>query len=182
MITFVTGGNRSGKSGVAEHLATRDPGPVVVVATAVADPSDDEFLRRIDAHRARRPEAWRTVECGAALAEHLVALCTELDVAHTVLVDAMGTWVASTPDLAVDLDAAADAVMALSEAGHHVVIVSEEVGLGLVATTEIGRRFVDVLGDVNQRLCSLADEAHLVVAGRVLPLTELPGMPSRDPR
>lgn len=165
MITLVLGGTRSGKSAVAERLAGRRGLPVTYVATAVADPGDADLASRIAAHRARRPPAWTTREAGADLPAVLRAT------RGTVLVDALGTWVAASPDLAVD---AGGLCAALVERAGDAVVVSDEVGLGVHPATEVGRRFRDVLGELNQAVAAVADEVLLVVAGRTLPLAPVP--------
>lgn len=165
MITLVLGGTRSGKSAVAERLAGRRQFPITYVATAVADPGDADLASRIAAHRARRPPAWATREAGADLPAVLRAT------PGTVLVDALGTWVAAAPDLVVDIKALC---AALVERAGDAVVVSDEVGLGVHPATEVGRRFRDVLGELNQAVAAVADEVLLVVAGRTLPLESVP--------
>src|SRR5690606_5433652 len=119
---------------------------------------------RIAAHRARRPASWATVEVGPDLPEVL----RRLD--GVALVDSLGTWVAGHADLAPDGTALCAALRDREAAGAgDTVVVSEEVGLGVHAATEAGRRFADVLGDLNRAVADLADRALLVVAGRVLP-------------
>ena len=158
MIVLVLGGARSGKSAVAEQLAAGAGGPVTYLATAVA--TDDDMAARIAAHRARRPASWRTLEEAVGVPAALRGL------AGTVVLDALGGWVAATIG-AVDVDGLCDA---LSARAGDTVVVSEEVGMGVHPSTEVGRRFRDVLGELNQRVAALADKAILVVAGRVLPL------------
>jgi adenosylcobinamide kinase / adenosylcobinamide-phosphate guanylyltransferase len=158
VITLVLGGARSGKSVVAERLL-EGVGPVTVVVTGTA--TDPDMAARIEAHRARRPAAWSTVEAGAALTEALSG------VEGPVLVDSLGTWISAFPDLDPPV---ADLVAALRERDQSTVVVSEEVGLGVHPETEVGRRFRDVLGEVNQAVAEVADEALLAVAGRVLRL------------
>ena len=161
MIVLVLGGARSGKSAAAERRATELAGeePVTVFATAMV--SDDDMAARVAAHRARRPATWHTIETGADLVH---ALGSRGGVA---LVDSLGTWVAATPDLAVDADALC---RALVDRGGDTVVVSEEVGLGVHPSSEAGRRFRDVLGSVNQAVAAIADEVLLAVAGRTLAL------------
>lgn len=159
MITLVLGGTRSGKSEVAERLASTLPQPVTFVATGIA--TDDDMRDRIESHRARRPPAWRTVDCEG----DLVATLRTLD--GTVLVDSLGTWVAQQPALAVDVDGL---VAVLAERSDATVVVSEEVGLSVHSTTDVGRRFVDTLGTLNLAVASRADDVLLVVAGRSLRL------------
>ena len=161
MITLVLGGTRSGKSAVAEALAARRGGPVLYVATGSAS-DDPDMAERIARHRERRPAGWSTVEAGAALADALVTHPT-----GTVLVDALGTWVAAHPDLDPDVDGL---LVALAQRRGDTVLVSDEVGLGVHPSTEVGRRFRDVLGQVNTAVAAAADDVLFVIAGRVLPL------------
>ena len=166
MIVLVLGGTRSGKSAVAESMAARLAGvggDVTYVATARLDPDDHDHAARIEAHRRRRPEGWVTVECSDPSALP-VAL---RDADGVVLLDSLGTWVAGHPDLDPDPGPLVDSLRAR---GATTVVVSEEVGLALHATTEVGRRFVDALGEVNRAVSSIADHAVLVVAGRAIEL------------
>ncbi|MEA2686723.1 MAG: adenosylcobinamide kinase / adenosylcobinamide-phosphate guanylyltransferase [Actinomycetota bacterium] len=163
MITLVLGGARSGKSEVGEQLASALGPEVTYVATAVVDPSDDDWVQRVEKHRARRPWAWRTVEAGFDLPTVLAGLT------GPVLVDSLGTWVAACAGIA----AAADAdvlCQALTRRDGDTVVVSEEVGLGVHPSSEAGRRFRDVLGTVNRAVAYVADDVFLVIAGRILPL------------
>lgn len=164
MITVVLGGARSGKSEIAERLAGRLSRSVTYVATATMG-EDREWHERIARHRDRRSPDWKTLEAGADLVS---ALCS---VDGTVLVDALGPWVAAHADFAVDTAAL---VNALTNRRGDSVVVSEEVGLGVHPSTESGRHFRDALGDVNRAVGAIADEVLLVVAGRVLPLDPMP--------
>lgn len=160
MITFVLGGTRSGKSLVAERIAARLPQPITYLATLI--PGDDpDLAMRIEAHRARRPAGWRTVEAGAGLPAVLRS------VPGPALVDSLGPWVAASPGMIVDAGALC---AALTGRAAGTVVVSEEVGLGVHPATEDGRRFRDALGTLNQAVAAVADEVLLVVAGRILPL------------
>jgi adenosyl cobinamide kinase/adenosyl cobinamide phosphate guanylyltransferase len=165
VITLVLGGARSGKSAVAERLAMTLSTSVTYLATAETDPTDADFLARIERHRARRPANWTTVEAGRHLPSHLGAA------EGAVLIDSLGTWVAAHDGFAVDVDAL---IAALTSRAGDTVVVSEEVGLGVHPSTEIGGRFRDALGLVNQRVADTADRAVLVIAGRVLPLERSP--------
>lgn len=160
MITLVLGGARSGKSAVAERLAGAGGAPVTYVATGRAG-DDADMAARIEAHRRRRPPEWATVESGLDLPDVLRRT------RGTVLVDALGTWIAGTPDLVVPVAALC---LALGERQGSTILVSDEVGLGVHPSTEIGRRFRDVLGECNHAVADVSDEVLLVVAGRVLPL------------
>jgi adenosyl cobinamide kinase/adenosyl cobinamide phosphate guanylyltransferase len=167
VITLVLGGARSGKSAVAERLVAALPEPITYLATAVVPESavvDPDLSARIAAHRSRRPPSWTTIEVGPDLAPLVASL------PGTVLVDALGPWVAQRRDFAVDIGGLCRAI-----AGRpgDAVIVSEEVGLGVHPSSEAGRRFRDVLGEVNQAVAAVADEVLLVVAGRTVRLADL---------
>jgi len=161
----VLGGARSGKSAHAEGLVT---GAVTYVATGRRDPSDAEWQARIAAHVARRPAEWSTVETSD--------LPAALSVPGTVLVDDLATWLTGVLDDTgawegpVDMararcDALVDAV---SRRVDPLVLVSAEVGLGVVPATRSGRLFRDELGALNAGLAQVCDEVLLLVAG--LPL------------
>jgi adenosyl cobinamide kinase/adenosyl cobinamide phosphate guanylyltransferase len=160
VIALVLGGARSGKSGYAEHLAASLPEPVSYVATACVD-GDADFAARVAKHRGRRPATWTTIESGPDLPSVLRTTT------GTLLVDALGPWLAATPDLTVDADTLCDA---LTTRAGDTVVVSEEVGLGVHPATAAGRRFRDALGELNQAVAAVADEVVLVVAGRALRL------------
>ena len=163
MIVLVLGGTRSGKSGVAESIAESLGPTVTYVATAAVDPDDADHAARVAAHQARRPQGWDTVECQAPA--DLPRLLREID--NPVVVDSLGTWVTLHAELAVDAD---DLLAALANRTASAVIVSEEVGLAVHPPTDLGRRYVDVLGMLNQQVAAVADRVLLVVAGRVLDL------------
>ncbi len=179
MITLVLGGARSGKSAVAERLALRSrPGsgtPVVYLATAVADAADADLAERIGAHQARRGDDFSTLEVGA----DLVAALHQAG-GRPVLVDALGTWLAGCGDDFAGTAArlGPDLVAALVARTAPTVVVSDEVGLGVHPSSEVGRHFRDALGLVNQQVAAVADDVVLVVAGRALrlaPIDELDG-------
>jgi adenosyl cobinamide kinase/adenosyl cobinamide phosphate guanylyltransferase len=162
VLVLVLGGTRSGKSAFAETLATRLGGAVMYVATTSAEPGDDDMAARIAAHRTRRPPDWVTVEAGGDL---VGILGRSPD--GTMLIDALGPWVAAHRDLAVDVDSL---VTALQSRTGRTIVVSEEVGLSVHPPTELGRRFTDVMGTLNQAVAAVATDVWLVVAGRALPL------------
>ncbi len=165
LVTLVLGGTRSGKSGVAERMTTEIAevwaAPVTYVATASV--YDDEMAARVAAHRARRPPEWATVELERQ--HELPAVLRRIE--GPVLLDSLGTWVASSPGMAVDAGALTAAIQARSAP---TVVVSEEVGLAVHPPTAAGRAFADALGSLNQAVAGIADRAVLVVAGRVLEL------------
>ncbi len=161
---LVLGGARSGKSVFAERWATtaaaRAGTGVTYLATGWA--ADADMAERIAAHRRRRPSGWSTVEAaGAALVPSLARS------PGTVLLDALGTWLAGHHDFAVDAGELCDALRA--RAGD-TVVVSDEVGLGVHPETAVGRRFRDALGELNQAVAAVADRTVLVVAGRAVAL------------
>ena len=176
-LTLVLGGVRSGKSAFAEKLAGELPRPVIYLATGQA--GDAEMAERVRRHQARRPADWRTVEeplrPAAALAEALAAV----DQPAVVLLDGLDGWVANLIMEQEDADLAAVEALALGEVERLVTVcrgqaaaaalVSSEVGLSLVPDNNLGRRFQDLLGTVNQRAAAAADGVYLVVAG--LPLS-----------
>jgi adenosylcobinamide kinase/adenosylcobinamide-phosphate guanylyltransferase len=163
VITLVLGGARSGKSEVAERLAADGGGPVTYLATGAAPDraADPDWADRVEAHRARRPPTWRTIEAGADLPGVLASAI------GTVLVDSLGTWVAGAERF--DVDAAA-LCNVLAGRADRTVLVSDEVGLGVHPETAIGVAFRDALGDLNRAVAAVADDVLLVVAGRVLVL------------
>lgn len=162
-IALVLGGARSGKSVVAERLADElaGGGPVTYVATARLDSDDADLAARVEAHRLRRPAHWSTVDAG----DDLPALLREI--AGTVLLDALGPWVASHHPASPDV---AGLVAALTARPGPTVVVSDEVGLSVHPTSAAGRWFVDELGTANQAVSAVAEDARLVVAGRELVL------------
>ncbi|MGH9000317.1 MAG: bifunctional adenosylcobinamide kinase/adenosylcobinamide-phosphate guanylyltransferase, partial [Acidimicrobiia bacterium] len=174
MITLVLGGVRSGKSEVAEGLV--GAGTATYLATAVVG-DDADLAARVERHRQRRPAAWTTVEEPVDLAGRLSAT------PGPVLVDALGAWVANAPGFAPDVDALIGA-LAGRAAEDDVVVVSEEVGLGVHPPTEVGRRFADALGSLNRRVAEVADRCLLVVAGKVVELPHYSpvGPPAPTPR
>ncbi|HLU59606.1 MAG TPA: bifunctional adenosylcobinamide kinase/adenosylcobinamide-phosphate guanylyltransferase [Pseudonocardia sp.] len=168
--TLVLGGTRSGKSRHAEDLLPADE-PVRYVATARARADDPEWSARIDAHRARRPAAWSTLE-GVDVAAVVRAgggplLVDDLATWLTGVLDDAGAWEA--PSVPPAVGAAVDElVTAIERAPGRVVLVSAEVGLGVVPATRAGRLFRDELGALNAALAAVCDEVVLLVAG--LPL------------
>ena len=175
MKVLVTGGVRSGKSRHAEELmSTYDAVTYVAPAPTVEEDDDPDWAARIRAHRARRPSTWTTLETRDLAA----ALRTD----GPVLVDCLGTWLTAVLDEADLWEASSDevhahveqhldaAVAPLATARGPIVVVTNEVGLGVIPEHRSGRLFRDLLGLVNQRVATACDEVHLVVAGRILVL------------
>jgi adenosylcobinamide kinase / adenosylcobinamide-phosphate guanylyltransferase len=163
-LTVLLGGARAGKSALALELARQQSAPVVYVATAEA--GDDEMTLRIARHRAERPEDWRTVEEPVALHSTLASIEPEA----CVVVDCLTLWVANALEGGWSAARIEEhAAEAASRAGD-TIAVSNEVGLGVVPATPLGRTYRDVLGRVNAIWAAAADEALFVVAGRTLEL------------
>ena len=167
-LTFLLGGARSGKSSLAVELALEADGPVTVIATA--EPRDDEMRERILLHRRERPPEWQTVEEPVRLAEAIAELPTDA----VLVLDCISLWVANVIERGAD-DAEVErqnelAVDAALERSAKTIAVSNEVGLGVVPDTPLGRRYRDLLGRINARWAVGADEALFVVAGRALEL------------
>ncbi|WFE21187.1 bifunctional adenosylcobinamide kinase/adenosylcobinamide-phosphate guanylyltransferase [Solwaraspora sp. WMMD937] len=169
---LVLGGIRSGKSDYAESLVTGDP-VVRYVATGAADPSDAEWLARIEEHRARRPTDWHTDEATGDPGR-LIEAISSARAEETLLVDDVGGWVAALLDPsrqpADDRAAIAELAAAVRSCPARLVLVSPEVGLALVPSTPVGRAFADALGLTNQLLAEVADAVVLVVAGQPVQL------------
>jgi adenosylcobinamide kinase/adenosylcobinamide-phosphate guanylyltransferase len=167
-LVVLLGGARSGKSTRAVELASRSGAPVTFVATAEA--GDDEMATRIAAHRASRPADWTTVEEPL----DLLSALSRAEPDATVVLDCLSLWAANAiarGDSDSELDAHAGAAAAVAAARDALTIaVTNEVGLGVVPATPLGRRYRDVLGRVNAAWVAASDEAALVVAGRSLRL------------
>lgn len=172
-VTFILGGARSGKSSYAQDLANEKGGNVLYVATATA--GDDEMKTRIENHRAERPAEWRTLEAPLNVGQAIQRELAEHP-ADIVLLDCM-TLLATNVILQLPEDAREQqAGQALAEevnallgcingSNAHWIIVSNEVGLGLVPPYPLGRIYRDVLGRANQQLAKNADRVIMMVAG-----------------
>jgi len=165
-LTFIGGGARSGKSAFAMRLALRHEGRRVFVATAEA--FDDEMRARIARHAAEREDRFETVEAPRDL-EAAIARLSRVDV---VLIDCLTLWLSNL--LLAGLDEASierrvDALAnVLSEKSFPTLLVTNEVGMGLVPETPLGRVFRDVTGRAHQRLSRAASEVYLAALGTVL--------------
>jgi len=156
----VIGGARSGKSRYAEALITRSPKPWVYIATAEA--RDDEMAARIAAHRARREGGWQTIEAPHQLSEALGAAPQ----GAAVLVDCLTLWLSNVMEAKFDMDKIfAGLERALAARAGATVLVSNEVGLGIVPDNALARSFRDLQGVLNQRLAAQAPRVVMMVAG-----------------
>ena len=170
---LVLGGARSGKSRYAVEQAAESGSRVAFLATARA--LDGDMAGRIARHRAERPARWTTLE----EPQDLVAACRRAATTHDlILVDCATIWVSNLmergDDDAAVLAAVDDLAKLMRERVIPFLIVSNEVGEGVHPPTELGRRYRDLLGFVNQRLAAAADRVTLMVAGIPVPVKDTP--------
>jgi adenosylcobinamide kinase/adenosylcobinamide-phosphate guanylyltransferase len=159
-LTLVLGGARSGKSRHAEAVVTSLPAPWFYIATG--EPRDNEMAARIAEHRARRGAEWQTIEAPRDLAAALAGV----PAGGTVLVDCLTLWLANVMLDGADVDEDIGGLeRTLVARKGPVVLVANEVGLGIVPENALARRFRDAAGRLNQRLALLADRVVLLVAG-----------------
>ena len=178
-LILITGGARSGKSSFAERLA-RQGRRVLFVATAEA--LDDDMKRRIAAHRSSRPPEWDTLEeprnLAGAVHDKMNDDTSKYD---TIVVDCLTMWVSNLLlTLEDDADAERKIVGAAREllevyeaSGGTWIVVTNEVGLGVVPSSPLGRAYRDALGRVNSLVASRADKVYLMAAGLALDLKAL---------
>ena len=187
---LLLGGARSGKSTRAEAIASAYA-DVGYVATAGQRADDPEWAERVALHRARRPEHWATYEAGDGIdVADVVDVVSAAEAGTCVLVDCLTLWLTAVLDRAdawaraeagdrvgvhADVDAAVDALVdAVRASRATVVLVSNEVGMGVVPASASGRLFADLLGRLNARVADACDTVTLMVAGRPLDLTPQP--------
>lgn len=164
-LTYITGGARSGKSAFAQSLAERCPGELLYVATAGIH--DAEMAQRVERHRRKRGERWRTLEEPLALTEKLPVAAEGMS---GVLLDCVTLWLTN---LLFHHQEQNERVLAeaerfidcLPQLEAPLFIVSNELGQGIVPENRLARLFRDLAGEVNQKLAAAADEAWLVVSG-----------------
>jgi len=176
---LILGGARSGKTAhaicVAKSLSAQKNSAVTYVATA--QPLDDEMRHRISLHRAERPPEWHTLEAPGGLAQAVAALPAE----RIVVIDCMTLWLsnallqdfredAPTATLPIWEHERAQFLQWLSVVANEVLLISNEVGAGIVPLSPISRRFQDEQGRLNQALAAVCDRVTLVVAGIAVPI------------
>lgn len=181
-LTLILGGARSGKSTLAEKLAAKRAENVLYVATAI--PFDDEMKKRIESHRTRRPQSWKTIESPTRISS---TIQEDLQLVDLVLLDCMTLLINNLfieqsgdediPDenlfaevLQQEIE---DLLATIKTSSAEWIIVTNEVGLGLVPPYPLGRVYRDLLGWANQRLAAQAEQVYLLVAGLILPLHQL---------
>jgi len=166
---FITGGARSGKSRFAEELTQQFGAPLGYLATAQA--LDDEMAERVKKHRLRRGDAWQTMEEPLHLPQTLAASDRTC---KAVLVDCLTLWLSNLLFHYEEQGEDAEArimkdvhglTATLREMRTPVIIVSNEVGQGIVPENHLARRFRDIAGQANQLLAAMADEVHVVISG-----------------
>ncbi|MBC8507671.1 MAG: bifunctional adenosylcobinamide kinase/adenosylcobinamide-phosphate guanylyltransferase [Anaerolineales bacterium] len=181
-LTFLIGGARSGKSTYAEKMASKHGGRVLYIATAQA--LDPEMAERIEKHKEQRPESWQTREIPYDIA---AAIQDELGQTDIVLLDCLTMLVSNLiltvtdkefePDETRAAKIVDEEIKAMLDVFHQSdtdwIIVSNEVGMGLVPPYPLGRVYRDLLGWTNRKVAEAADEVLLLVAGMMLPLHEL---------
>jgi adenosylcobinamide kinase/adenosylcobinamide-phosphate guanylyltransferase len=170
-LLLLIGGARSGKSRLAADIASEWSGPVAVIATGEA--RDDEMAERIRMHRAKRPQAWATIEEPVDLEAALRSASDEA----LVVVDCLTLWVSNLIEKGLgddEIEARARSAAGFAATrGGDTVVVTNEVGSGIVPTNALARRFRDLLGNVNSIWAEHSDRSALVVAGQILPLSGL---------
>ncbi len=168
MVTLILGGARSGKSGFAQALASKGR-HVTFIGTA--RPSDAEMRRKIARHRSERPGSWKTIEAPAGLAKAIASRSSKPEV---ILIDCLTVYVdnlmnagrGNSAKIQKDLD---ELCREIERSRCSIIVVSNEVGCGIVPAFRSGRRYRDILGRLNQRVAAIADRVILMVAG--VPLT-----------
>ena len=169
-VVLIVGGVRSGKSRYAQHLAEQST-RVTFVATAERR-EDEEMHRRIERHRAERPAHWATVEEPIALGRVIQASENKCD---AILIDCLTLFGSNLMEACGSDEASIEASVgelcaALKATTRTVILVSNEVGSGIVPAYVLGRRFRDIVGEINQRVAAVADTVLLMVAGLPFPL------------
>ena len=163
-LTLVLGGARSGKSRFAEQLVEAQPGPLTYVATAQA--FDAEMVARIDLHRTRRDSRWTTRDAPHDLAAVIAGLPD-----GPALIDCLTLWLTNRMLADAPIDDEGDALAAALRARTALtVVVANEVGLGIVPQTPLGRRFRDAAGVLNQKVAAASSAVHFVAAGLAMRL------------
>jgi len=174
-LVFVTGAARSGKSFFAEKMAAELEGKVTYIATCV--PGDDEMRGRVARHQARRPLNWQTIEEDLNPAR----VIKEFDEpGHIFLLDCLTLLVSNLmlqPNIELSEEQIVEKISELAkvsyESAAHVIIVSNEVGWGIVPGDPLSRLYRDIIGRANQKIASRADEAYLTIAGIPIELKTL---------
>ena len=163
-IIFITGGVRSGKSKYAIKLAKNTTGKVVFLATGTA--KDEEMKKRIKGHRESRPREWKTIEETKDIASILLSIGPPWKL---VIIDCLAFFISNLlldgADEKTILERIEKIVEIILEANYSTIVVSNEVGGGIVPANELGRRFRDIVGLANQIMANSAQEVYLTISG-----------------
>lgn len=159
MIIFITGGARSGKSEYAVSKAKKTKNKVAFIATCTSD--DEEMLKRIELHKKARPKEWETIEEGIDLTNAIRRSKKPI-----IIIDCLTLWIANLMSSKMDvMEKSKELLYTLNKLKKIIIIVSNEVGLGIVPENKLAREFRDIAGFVNQRIANTADEVYLLVSG-----------------
>ena len=185
-LILITGGARAGKSSFAQRLAQQLGGDRNVCFVATAEPGDEEMRVRIAAHRADRPPEWRTIEAPHSIVPALEVLA-ESGTARVVLLDCLTLLVSNVllaqparlgtvEDIWPAVENEVNALLRFaSQSAVTTVVITNEVGLGIVPDNRLARVYRDLLGRANQRLAASSAFVYLVVAGIALEIKALQG-------
>ena len=166
--TLILGGAWSGKSAYAEGLALTSKLDLIYIATAEA--LDDEMDMRIEHHKNQRTGEWKTIEEPIKIAEVILA---ESNPHNVILIDCLTLWLSNllTKNLDVN-DETETLIEAINQANGHIILVSNEVGQGIVPMNEVARHFRDDAGRLNQKIASHVANVYFIIAGLAMPLKE----------
>ncbi|MEA3405958.1 MAG: bifunctional adenosylcobinamide kinase/adenosylcobinamide-phosphate guanylyltransferase [Pseudomonadota bacterium] len=178
MLHFVLGGARSGKSRFAENLAKQQEKQgktVYYVATAKVSRIDEkgrstldqEMQQRIEMHQSDRPSHWQTIETPIELSQTLQSLD---DAQHCILVDCLTLWTLNLLEKDSLIEQKQSLLTCVADLSADVILVSNEVGMGIVPLGELTRQYVDELGWLHQEIATLSDDMTFMVAGQPMPL------------
>ncbi len=160
-VQLILGGARSGKSAYAERMASESGVKVVYIATAQA--FDDEMRARIQQHQADRPNHWQSIEVACDLPQTILV---HSSAGNVLLVDCLTLWLMSVMHEGKDIhQSVSELLAALSQAKGRVLLVSNEITMGVVPMGKENRLYVDELGRLHQRIAQLASDVTLMVAG-----------------
>lgn len=176
-LTYITGGARSGKSVLAEQLASSSQQQVYYLATMESWQNDQEQMQRIELHRNRRPLDWKTIECPRKAHEIVATIgepafvifdCLTLYITNILLSTEGDPNTKNDQEILQEIEQLLNAIKTKHDCQF--VIVSNEVGFGIVPENKLARKFRDLLGLANQMVASVADKAFLTCSGLPLKL------------